>query len=451
MKVVRDSKFRHVFAEQDKARFEDLRPSSKATESTGIRGNGEYFALPWEAGGGGSLAVLPLSKPGRMPRDLPVISGHTGGIVDFEFYPFNDSLILTASEDSTMKLWQIPEGGLKSHMKDPVLTLEGHGKKLSFATFNPCADGIVASTSFDMTLRTWSAMEGSEVFKMEIPEIVMHLKWNYVGSLIAMTCKDKHLRIVDPRSGTFAAQVKIHEGVKPSKVEWLGSPSDTEETYKFVTTGFTAQAQRQLAIWDMRKLNGQQEDPAPLNMLDLDQGTGCLYPFFDPATQMLYISGKGDANVRYFEGDPADPFLHFVSDFRTTVPQKGFDFLPKRCVDTSKHEIARGLKLENNAVCLVSWRVPRKSDAFQDDLYPDAPSGSASMTADEWVGGSECRPPALADMKSLAAGAVEKPKSAVKVVTVKELKAELAEAKAQIEALKKENALLKQELSSLKP
>ena len=58
---------------------------------------------------------------------------------------------MSASEDTTLKLWQIPEEGLTSHLKDPVLTLEGHGKKVSFSTFNPTAENVLASTSFDMT------------------------------------------------------------------------------------------------------------------------------------------------------------------------------------------------------------------------------------------------------------------------------------------------------------
>ena len=38
--------------------------------------------------------------------------------MDFEFSPFDDHLLLSASEDLTMKLWQIPSDGLKQHLKD---------------------------------------------------------------------------------------------------------------------------------------------------------------------------------------------------------------------------------------------------------------------------------------------------------------------------------------------
>lgn len=459
MKVVRDSKFRHVFGEPLKLKYEDLRLSSKATESTGIRGNSKFFAFPWESGGGGTLAVVPITRYGRLPRDLPLVTGHTGPILDFEFNPFDETMLISASEDMTIKLWSIPDEGLKQHMREPVASLEGHGKKVSFCTCNPSASSIVASTSFDLTCRIWNLAEQEEVFNLPVPDQVMCLKWNYNGSLLAATCKDKKLRIIDPRASKIVCEAKIHDGAKASKVEWLGGASMTEECNKLVTTGFSQQAERQIGIWDMRKFPSSPEgDAEALDMILLDQGTGALYPYFDPGTQMLYIAGKGDANVRYFEVVPSEPYLHFIADFRTTTPQKGFDFLPKRCVDTTNHEIMRGLKLETGAVIPITFRVPRKSEAFQEDLFPDCPAGVPAMAPDEWVSNPlESRNPILRSMQpgaedsSAAAKAASAAASAsTGVVSVKDLKKQLGEAQARIQALEKENELLKAELVQLK-
>mmetsp|Transcript_36085 Transcript_36085/g.103740 ORF Transcript_36085/g.103740 Transcript_36085/m.103740 type:complete len:459 (+) Transcript_36085:80-1456(+) len=456
MKVVRDSKFRHVFGEPLKQKYEDLRLSNKATESTGIRGNGKFFAFPWDSGGGGTLAVVPVSRYGRLPRDLALVTGHTGPILDFEFNPFDDNMLVSASEDMTLKLWKIPDEGITQHMREPLASLEGHGKKVSFCTHNPTVSNIVASTSFDQTCKIWNLAEQEEAFSLPIPDQVMALKWNYNGSLLACTCKDKKMRIIDPRAPKIVSDTKIHEGAKSCKIEWLGSTSESDECNKLITTGFSQQAERQIGIWDMRKLSGV-EEAEPLDMILLDQGTGALYPFFDAGTQMLYIAGKGDANVRYFEAVPSEPYLHFINDFRTTTPQKGFDFLPKRCVDTRNHEVMRGLKLENTAVIPISFRVPRKSEAFQEDIFPDCPAGVPAMASDEWVTTTEARGPIRRSMQpgSEDAAAAAKAASAAAststgVVSVKDLKKQLGDAQARILALEKENEQLKADLAQLR-
>eukprot|EP00747_Dinoflagellata_sp_TGD_P167367 gnl/TRDRNA2_/TRDRNA2_191646_c0_seq1.p1 gnl/TRDRNA2_/TRDRNA2_191646_c0~~gnl/TRDRNA2_/TRDRNA2_191646_c0_seq1.p1 ORF type:complete len:462 (+),score=126.17 gnl/TRDRNA2_/TRDRNA2_191646_c0_seq1:27-1388(+) len=450
-KVVRDSKFRHVFGEASKQKYEDLRLSTKTTESTGIRGNSKLVAIAWESGGGGTLAVFPSTKFGRMAHDMPLITGHSGAILDFEFNPFDDNMLITASEDLTMKLWSVPDEGLKQHLKEPLCTLEGHGKKVSFSTFNRSAANIVASASFDLTCRVWNLTEQEEAFKIEVPEQVMALKWNYTGHLLAATCKDKKMRIIDPRQKAIAATCKIHEGVKASKVEWIGSATAPDECNKIITTGFSQQAERQVGIWDMRHFD--QEDAQPLNLLVLDQGTGALFPTFDEGTNMLYIAGKGDGNVRYFEMTSEDPYLHYISQFGTTTPQKGFDFLPKRCMNTSVHEIMRGLKLESTAIQPIFFKVPRKSEAFQEDLYPACQAGVPAMSADDWCAGAEAKIPVNCSMKPGESSPTPKAQAAsasVGVVSVKDLKKQLADAQAKIQELEKENAALKAEVATLK-
>lgn len=449
-KIVRDSKFRHVFAEEcTKERFEDLRPSSKATESPGLRANSKFLSVAWDSGGGGTLAVFPITQTGRMKMDVPLITGHRGPILDFEWNPFDDNMLISAGEDLTIKIWQIPDEGLKAHLKEPLASLEGHGKKVSFCTFNRSAGHIFATSAFDMTTKVWNLAEQDVAFSIDMPDQVWSLKWNYTGSLLATTSKDKKLRIIDPRASKFAAEGKVHDGSKAAKVEWLGRPSVTDEGYKILTTGFSSQAERQIGVWDLRKFG---EEAEPLNLLVLDQGTGALYPFYDPGTGLAFFAGKGDGNCRYFEMTPADdPYIHFISQSSSKIPQKGFDFLPKRCVDVMKHEVMRGLKLESNAVMPVSFRVPRKSEAFQEDLFPECPSMEPALTADAWVAGTDCLPPKTMSMAPGADGDSSPKKSAQAaapaIVSVKDLKKQLADAQERIKALEAENADLKERLA----
>ena len=44
----------------------------------------------------------------------------------------------------------------------------------------------------------------------------------------------------------------------------------------------------------------------------------------------MYLAGKGDGNIRYFEIIDEAPFSYFVSEFKTANPQRGVAWLPKR-------------------------------------------------------------------------------------------------------------------------
>ena len=61
---------------------------------------------------------------------------------------------------------------------------------------------------------------------------------------------------------------------------------------------------------------------------------------------------------------------------------KGFGILPKRGCDTSQCEIFRFYKLHatKDLVEPISMIVPRKSESFQDDIYPETPAPVPSLT-----------------------------------------------------------------------
>lgn len=73
-----------------------------------IKGNSKYFAFP-AGGGGGPIMIRPHHTPGRMPSQLPLLTGHKsdhcrslmgrGDLCDFDFNPFNDEQIISSSAD----------------------------------------------------------------------------------------------------------------------------------------------------------------------------------------------------------------------------------------------------------------------------------------------------------------------------------------------------------------
>ncbi|CDQ93290.1 unnamed protein product, partial [Oncorhynchus mykiss] len=76
---------------------------------------------------------------------------------------------------------------------------------------------------------------------------------------------------------------------------------------------------------------------------------------------MVYLCGKGDSSIRYFEITEEPPYVHYLSTFSSKEPQRGMGFMPKRGVDVSKCEIARLYKLHDKKCEPIAMTVPRKS------------------------------------------------------------------------------------------
>ncbi len=80
------------------------------------------------------------------------LQGHTGKIVSARFSP-DGKTILTASADSTAKLWDPNTGALKA-------TLQGHSDSIQSAWFS--SDGkMIATSSDDKTAKLWDAQTGA--------------------------------------------------------------------------------------------------------------------------------------------------------------------------------------------------------------------------------------------------------------------------------------------------
>jgi coronin-1B/1C/6 len=208
------------------------------------------------------------------------------------------------------------------------------------------------------------------------------LVWNSLGSLYITSLKDRGLKFTDPRSASVALSVPIaHEGGKCIKLASLGDDAD-----RLLTAGSSKSSLRQCKIWDPRNLSTE------VSRLDVDSSPGALMPFYDPDTCLLYLAGKGDANIRYYEISAGAEFLP-VSEFKSSAPAKGVAYVPKRALDAPNCEIGRLLKLTSSSVEPVRFYVPRRrSSAFPRDLFPDVRGDVPTHTAEQWMAGSDLLP-----------------------------------------------------------
>ena len=155
-------------------------------------------------------------------------------------------------------------------------------RKVGHVLFNPAAENILATSSGDYTVKLWDVEAGSPRLTLKHTDIVQSLSWSANGSLMVTTSRDKKLRIWDVRQEKPAHVVSGHQGAKNSRVTWMG------EHDRVATTGFSKMSDRQLGLWDIRD---PKEPVGGFQMLDAISGV-CM-PFWDDATQCLYLAGKG--------------------------------------------------------------------------------------------------------------------------------------------------------------
>ncbi|XP_029007722.1 coronin-2A isoform X2 [Betta splendens] len=380
----RSSKFRHVFGKPatKESCYDGVPITCSVQDNNFCAVNPRFLAVITECAGGGAFLVLSIHHTGKVDPHHPRVSGHRGNVLDIKWNPFNDYCIASCSEDNTVKVWEIPPHGVMKNLTVAWKELQGHSRRVSLIEWHPTANGILFSTGYDYQIMIWNLDCSEQVIKNPVrtishhSDVVLSMSFNTDGSLLATACKDRKVRLMETYSGNLLqeANSKTH---KATKVLILGNMK------MLLTSGTSRWNDRQMALWDQDDLS------VPLLEENVDGSSGVMFPFYDPDTHMLYLAGKGDGNIRYYEISSEKPYIHYLTEFRSSLPQKGMGVMPKRGLDVSSCEVFRFYRLVTikSLIEPLSMIVPRRSEAYQEDIYPMTPGNRPALTADEWLCG----------------------------------------------------------------
>nr|XP_020667641.1 coronin-7-like [Pogona vitticeps] len=321
----------------------------------------------------GVLGLVPLQGE-RIVSHLPC---HSDAVTDFDFSPFDEQILATASADECVKVWRLSHPG-QDLSSSPHITLGPEGSRLDLVLFHPTADGLLASGAL-RKVKIWDVGQQQSLADLERHEDqVQSLAWKPDGSLLGTSCKDKKVRIFDPRAKPTACQsVLAHANGKDSRLAWV----DADRC--LLSVGFNQVREREVRLWDTRKFSSS------LASLTLDASPRALIPLFDPSTGLLVLAGKGENVLFCYEVVMAgQPALMEVNQCLLETTSHGVAPVPKLVLDVMACEVMRLLQLTEGSIVPVSYVVPRKStQEFQKDLFPDCPGNTPAASAQVWWAG----------------------------------------------------------------
>lgn len=230
----------------------------------------------------------------------------------------------------------------------------------------------------DSSLHVWNFTNSQNIAKLQLTESIFGCDWNYNGSLVGITSKEKLIKIFDPRNNLVTHQTNGFDSIKAQKMLFMGK-SDY-----FLATGFSKNNERQIKLFDLRNITD------PIQTLGIDHQAFSVQPYYDADSMLLFLPGKGEATVKYYEFMNGN--FKKASDFSSSEPSKSSSFVQKRFVNYNKCEIARMVKLTKNSVSYVHFFYPKKVEGFDANLYPDCLAGEPSNTLDKWINGENVDP-----------------------------------------------------------
>ncbi|MFH4976226.1 hypothetical protein AB6A40_002935 [Gnathostoma spinigerum] len=232
--------------------------------------------------------------------------------------------------------------------------------------------------------------------------------FSYNATEFAVSTKSRQLIIYDART----AQVKrsstlVHDGSMLPHVVHCGRKVENE---RLITTGNSRNTRRQIAVYHANSID------CPLITVDVDGASGRLIPIADNDLNLLYVAGKGDSNIRFYELYEESPHISYLNESAGTRALTAVGYLPKRGLDVAQCEIMRLFRVDAEQLVIepMSFIVPRRADSFQVDLFPPTRSPTPALSFAEWFGGLD-REPILLELRDCILNCTNKPVTFAKI------------------------------------
>lgn len=335
------SKYKNVFTSTPcKTLYSQLKTDSVC--STKIKANSAIVAVPGQ--NSTSIAILPLTMESDTTIKLirpPLLLNHgKNNIQDFEFCPYNERLIASATKsDCIVRIWEIPQhidvsgSGDLVEIDAAATYLASHEKRIDSLKFHPICPGVLVTSSVDATIKVWDLEASQDMITLNSSNVaVTNMDFDRNGNIIVAGYSDSTINFFDPRGSKDAilSMDSKHQQSKGCMVKYL-NPDPF-----FISSGFNSLNQREIKVWDTRNTHAPTE-----SIVIPESGVGTLIPYWDTSLPILYMAARGES-MRIFEFTGS---LKFISLLKSEKLPMAVDLLPKAMCDSNKCEIGRFIRL----------------------------------------------------------------------------------------------------------
>lgn len=199
-----------------------------------------------------AIPAKPSKEPTPIPDEIPNVllekrfepmstgitvvksrKGHMLGVSTVSIFPGKD-IFATASDDTTWKLWTIPQGDL-------IMCGEGHQDWVSSLSFHP--KGLMLATgSGDCSIKVWDIVSASyKITLMEHSEAVWALDYHFSGDFLISGSMDQSAKLWDLNTQKCRYSYRGHVD-SINTVKWK----------PYTNYFMTGSADKSISLWDIR-------------------------------------------------------------------------------------------------------------------------------------------------------------------------------------------------------
>jgi len=163
------------------------------------RSDGQQLAM---AGGDGNVVLA--DRAGKVIRNL---TGHSRGVLGVTYLDQTPHLV-SVGLDQTVRVWDATTGTSLRQMNQHTEAV----RDVAVKPGDRSGRHVLATASDDGTVRLWWPLVGRLVRFARLESPAMAIEWSPDGEFLLATCRDGHLRVIDPDRVQVTIDLPVAEG-----------------------------------------------------------------------------------------------------------------------------------------------------------------------------------------------------------------------------------------------